>query len=636
MAVKSMICGVLALSCLILNVSSMLSNNPALNTESLRKIFESVKPYSDLSSAFYSIQGNSLLGEPALDATNSKEVCEFVKAKVDKNSIESIYQATALAALIQNCPLDTSAFQAVLANGDASTSVSDLYYYALTMKTLNQKLNSAKLSKSLTEALKSDSSILNQGFSLHIAALLDENNKVFYESIDDVLDQADEVDKKFLQYEGGVGTTAIVLEGILSLSERFNKLSAKLDQKTLTKFVNYLSSKRFPTNIKSAYFLLKGAVKLTDNKLAVPIILNRLSPIGISSSQSNLVVSVTDLLGRSVKNAQVNINAASAASSTAKTLFSGKKLSFTPKSSDRSTFQVALIEQNQQVVPEFYMVTVELNLKPEEKHFFLTQNKVEIKVTTVVEVTDVSLGVSDRDASNPTLNKYENKPLTLSADQMTKFSVKFSLKSKNSLIEAHQTFVKFTETKTGREIIYLAEAGLSKQYLAEIDFSQHAKNFNYQSGVYSVDLIVSDSLFENPVALKLSQLNVKFSEENLSTADKSALYSKKAEIKHLFREADPRPPVFFSTVFALLCLAPLALLVILWFSIGFNLSKFSFSLSALVFHASLAGIFLLFYCYWIKLNMFQTLRYLSFIGFVAIVSGSKLLKSLVAKKEKKN
>jgi hypothetical protein len=140
-------------------------------------------------------------------------------------------------------------------------------------------------------------------------------------------------------------------------------------------------------------------------KLAVPLILNRLSPIGISSTQSNLVVSVTNLLGGAVKNAQVNINAISASSSTSKTLFSGKKLSFAPKSSDRTTFQLVLIEQNQQVVPEFYMVTVELNMKPEEKQFFLTQNKLEVKVTTVVEVVDVSLGVSDRDASNPTLNK---------------------------------------------------------------------------------------------------------------------------------------------------------------------------------------------------------------------------------------
>ncbi len=34
---------------------------------------------------------------------------------------------------------------------------------------------------------------------MHIAALLNENNKIFYESIEDILDQADEVDKKFLQ-----------------------------------------------------------------------------------------------------------------------------------------------------------------------------------------------------------------------------------------------------------------------------------------------------------------------------------------------------------------------------------------------------------------------------------------------------
>ena len=58
----------------------------------------------------------------------------------------------------------------------------------------------------------------------------------------------------------------------------------------------------------------------------------------------------------------------------------------------------------------------------------------------------------------------------LDADQQSKLTLKFSVKekSKGSFIEVHQAFVKFTETKSGREIIFLAQAGLTKQYTAEI------------------------------------------------------------------------------------------------------------------------------------------------------------------------
>lgn len=60
--------------------------------------------------------------------------------------------------------------------------------------------------------------------------------------------------------------------------------------------------------------------------------------------------------------------------------------------------------------------------------------------------------------------------MNLDADQQSKFKVKFSLKDakKGSLIEAHQVFVKFTEIASGREIIYLAETGLTKNYEVEI------------------------------------------------------------------------------------------------------------------------------------------------------------------------
>lgn len=57
----------------------------------------------------------------------------------------------------------------------------------------------------------------------------------------------------------------------------------------------------------------------------------------------------------------------------------------------------------------------------------------------------------------------------------------------------------------------------------------------------------------------------------------------------MFREPEKRPPVFMSNVFTGLCLAPLLLLFILWATLDVNISKFPYSLSAIIFHFGLGG-----------------------------------------------
>lgn len=107
----------------------------------------------------------------------------------------------------------------------------------------------------------------SQAYSLHIATLLPENQKTFFDNIEDLLDQADEVDKKYLQYEGGVGVASLVLEGVFNLAAAFKQFPAKLDQQRLAKFVNYLLSKRHPTNVRTSFFVLRAVLKLTDNQV---------------------------------------------------------------------------------------------------------------------------------------------------------------------------------------------------------------------------------------------------------------------------------------------------------------------------------------------------------------------------------
>lgn len=64
-----------------------------------------------------------------------------------------------------------------------------------------------------------------------------------------------------------------------------------------------------------------------------------------------------------------------------------------------------------------------------------------------------------------------------------------------------------------------------------------------------------------------------------------------SEIRHQFRVAEPRPARAVSDVFALLCCAPLLLLLLLWARLRVNLSHFPFTPSALLFHLALGGDF---------------------------------------------
>ncbi|KAM7292829.1 dolichyl-diphosphooligosaccharide--protein glycosyltransferase subunit 2 [Ixodes scapularis] len=102
--------------------------------------------------------------------------------------------------------------------------------------------------------------------------------------------------------------------------------------------------------------------------------------------------------------------------------------------------------------------------------------------------------------------------------------------------------------------------------------------------------------------------------------------------QHLFREQEKRPPAFLSNAFCGLVLAPLLLLFVLWGRIGVNLSNFPFSLSTVLFHLGLAAIFGLFTCFWLRLTMFTTLKYLAALGAVTFISGHGMLTRLTQMK----
>lgn len=599
---------------------------PTLRVDSFKKVFDAAKPYNELSSAFYSVRGLSLLGEKA---QNSAELCNLIKTKVDKANIESVFNAASLAGTIENCQLNAADFQDVLTAASSSLNVAELYYYSEIATIFKQPIDLAKLKKSLLDGLKKDNSILNQGFSLHIATLFDIQDKTFYNNIEDILEQADELDNKYLQFEGGIATTGIILDGIFKLASKFKQMPAKFTQDRLTKFTNYLTSKRHVSNLRSSFYLLNIAVKLEDNQFSIPVIVNRVSQVSVTTEWPNVLVGLTNILGRPVAKTEFTIQAESS-------LFSGKR-ALSLKSSDGSVFDLKALDGD--AAAGFYAVTLQVATKNADKRFVVLNNKVDVKVMTKAEVSDVRVGAADREQLTPKIHKLEpGKELKdkLEADQNSKIYVKFFLKTNGKPIDAQQTFVKFTEAKTGREVIFLAEKNANtNEYSCEVDLSTNGKSFSQLSGVYSVQLIVSDALISNPQVIPLAKIKIQIGDSVAADA-KASLFTPLPEIKHMFRPAEPRPSKLVSTVFSALCAAPFALLIILWLSMGVNFSNFKFSLSGILFHVLLAGVFGLFYCYWSYLNMFQTLYYLMFLVIGLFVTGKPTLSALATKKEKTN
>jgi oligosaccharyltransferase complex subunit delta (ribophorin II) len=84
-----------------------------------------------------------------------------------------------------------------------------------------------------------------------------------------------------------------------------------------------------------------------------------------------------------------------------------------------------------------------------------------------------------------------------------------------------------------------------------------------------------------------------------------------------------------SFVFTGLCALPLVGLLIVWSRLGVNLRRIESSF--LPFHIAIASIFGLYFLYWLKLDMFTTLKYLALLGSATFILGNRVLSTLAGK-----
>lgn len=121
------------------------------------------------------------------------------------------------------------------------------------------------------------------------------------------------------------------------------------------------------------------------------------------------------------------------------------------------------------------------------------------------------------------------------------------------------------------------------------------------------------------------------------SAAKPERYTKKDEIHHVFR-ADPRsPPKIVSLFFVLAVATTVPVLIAAWLLLGANVDHLSKALAtAPLSHAAffgsiltMEGVFFLYYTSW---NLFQMLPVAGVVGAVAVLSGTKALGEVQARR----
>jgi len=623
-----------------LTPSSFLST---VDKDRLRKVFADSLGKEDIPSVSYSILGYNLLGETA---PNSEALCKKLQkfAEAPDASVANAYQLTAAAKQLPGCSVKLGAklSQAVAAAMTSDGSAGNLYYASMANINLGQAIDKASTAKVLAAALKKDDGVANLGYAFNLASQLNAADvKSVFERVEDAIVQADTVDDKMLQFEGGLSVTHLVVSGAYKLAAAVNK-APSIGKMQAVMFANYFLSRKSVQQSKGAFHLLEALTILTANKFHVPVAVTTLGGNVVSEATPNVQVKITDLLGKSLGKMDVTIESAMRVSD-GSTVMEKAKMAAAAAAGDDSAYQIDMFSAAKTVGRGFYELT--LTAAPAKADDRLVGNvgaMLTVKVISEVTLDEVELGLGDADQSVAAKTHKLTYPTkfgqVMEADHHHKVTLKFAVKDKASRekIAVHQAFVTLVNAQTKAEIVFVAEAAGagSSDYVFELDVSAKAKEFAGASGKYQIKVIVGDAVIANPIAWNVADLKITFPTGGAASAAEAEVSGVKPEIEHQFREPEKRPPAVVSNAFTLLCLAlPAAVLLLAWAKLGVNVSGFPLSLSSLGFHLGLGAIFGLYYFFWLNMSMFSTIKYLIMIGVVTFLCGNSMLSKIAEKRK---
>jgi len=629
-------------SVVVVSGSSLSKSLTLLEQHDIAKVLR--QPPIDLQSMFYSATALTAIDK---EVREPHLVCAFVNDHVVKTDAESLMQYSTIVKMLQ-CK-DTPAIDIASLITDHKDPIA-LAQLITAMGNLGMDVDDALVKKFVDVAKENDSPKVAAAMFTAASVLPADNDAVkgIVGMVEDIVAQADEANDQ-LQFEGGVSVTADVVASILALGDQRGEKLLKDDQ--AVKFARYFLSRKYVRELKQVHHLLVGLGGLSKNKHVVPVVVSVFRSSLITTESPTLKLRVTNLIDQSIPDATLTAKSFETADADATAVFENKPLT---KSDDTDDFIVIDSEVAKGFIAAnafkldvmsasptrgLYNCEVEVGLKEEGSAMFVLDGKftIPVKVLAKIMVEDVQLGIGDRDSSSVSkmtkLKFPEKVGKVLEADYHQKLVMTFVLKNieQGNLVTVHQTFVRLLHETTGQEIFFVAEADSQDHYKFTLDVGTTGKDsFNNLSGKYRITLIIGDRAMQVPIAWTLGDVALTFSGEAKKTKRQQRITEPQPKIEHMFRVPEKRPSKLVSTAFTILVVSAVFIMFAMWMKIGVNVGNFRLSLPTIGFHLGLAGIFVLYYMFWVRLDMFVTLKLLMAVGGVTFISGNRMLADMAA------
>ncbi|AQK98767.1 Dolichyl-diphosphooligosaccharide--protein glycosyltransferase subunit 2 [Zea mays] len=284
----------------------------------------------------------------------------------------------------------------------------------------------------------------------------------------------------------------------------------------------------------------------------------------------------------------------------------------------------------------------ELQYDLDKNVHYLDIAPLEIDVGKYSVVFEAEIGISDNDAgtveSVQKLDLLKDTKVSLSANHLQKLRLSFQLTTPLGLtFKPHQVFLKLKHESKVEHLFVVP--GSARQFKIVLDFLGLVEKFYYLSGRYDLELAVGDAAMENSFLRPLGHLELDLPEAPekaprppAQAVDPFSKFGPKAEILHIFRAPEKRPPKELSLAFTGLTLLPFIGFLIGLVRLGVNVKNFPSlpgpAAFASVFHAGIGAVLLLYVLFWLKLDLFTTLKYLGFLGIFLVFVGHRTLSYL--------
>jgi oligosaccharyltransferase complex subunit delta (ribophorin II) len=638
----------------------------------LKTFLQSQSETTNIHNAFYATQGLALLD---IKPTKATELCTLAKntlrskTVVEALDVESIFHAAAVAQVLKcDVTVDKAVTDAIETVIEEGGSVS--HYYAAVFATLAlraqtkkeitddeltaviEKLGDLTESDGTVRGTKDDKegSLYNTGLVLQIYARIvseiklseqdEEHVDELVSKVETIVEFANEGENTLsfsdaAEVESTLETTAELVRGFATLAKALKK---RLDvtPTQLAQLGEYFLSHKYTSSLEDAYYLLVGlrAVQQSD-KSPLALTVEKSSILATAKGpESEIRIRLTDIFDHPIVG-QVTLIKLHAIGKPDAVLLQNQEVK-------DNTFNILAVKPDQGFyVVEFRAVPADAN-----KHATIDSATRRVKIIGSVAVTDLEVLVSDSRETHGEGTTYKAdypKAIDESIHALQTQFVHVSFRVRNHgtstqrPLTVQQAFVRFVNTKTGNEAIFVATPNDNKAYSVVINIEDSARSqFLSLSGDYTVSVVVGDAFVQNPVSWVIAKnFNIQFPESSKVAKSHDALAAKPVII-HQFKNATERPAAATATLFTGLTLAPLLVFFAGLIAAGANISKFptdSDFFSAVAFVVTIGLVLALIVLYWLALNLVQTLGYLAILSIPTLFFGNRALSAL-ARKEK--